>query len=77
MPGVANSTMKCPNFGDFVFAIALRASSAIVFLPDLPGASPVRFRVPIVPLFGPLADEFADADVLLTTRPALAASKRA
>jgi hypothetical protein len=29
MPGVANSTMKCPNFGDFVFAMALSAPSAI------------------------------------------------
>ena len=31
MPGVANSTIKCPNFGDFVFAMALSALSAIAF----------------------------------------------
>jgi hypothetical protein len=32
MPGVANSTMKCPNFADLVFDMALR-SSAIAFPP--------------------------------------------
>src|SRR5436190_8723016 len=55
MPGVANSTMKCPNFGVLVRAIALRPASAIGFLPIRRERS--------------LADEIAFGDGLLPDEP--------
>src|SRR5690349_16435116 len=45
MPGVANSTIKCPNFGDFVWAMALRPEAVILFSPNFmsaPGGSAVH-----------------------------------
>ena len=43
MPGVANSTMKCPSFSAFVPAMALRPWSAIHTLPAVRTALPGGF----------------------------------
>ena len=73
MPGVANSTMKCPSFAERVPAISFSPVLRHPILPLRPGSLPVpnlhvRRRQP-------LAHEIAADDRLLATSGSLAPLK--